>query len=214
MPAASTVVERCNVPLLYEPGTSWSYGTSIDWAGKLIERITGQTLEEYMKKTIWTPLGITDITFWPENRPDLKARAAHMSKRDRQGSGKVVHQGEIPSTRDVEDCFGGQGAYASMSDFFKILQSLLVDDEKLLRRETAAMMFEPQLSEASRQAQRHDTTRSAHSRLFVGEFPAHVGLDWGIGGLLTTDDDAGWRRKNSLIWSGMPNLFWVRLALK
>ena len=68
MVQAAAVLDLSSVPLLYEPGTNWLYGTALDWAGKLVERITNETLEEYMKKNIWAPLGIIDITFWPTNR--------------------------------------------------------------------------------------------------------------------------------------------------
>ena len=198
------------MPLLYEPGTKWLYGTALDWAGKLIERVTGETLEEYMKKNIWTPLGITDITFWPSEREGMTERVAGMSIRDANGSGKFVHEGPaINSTKGFKDCFGGYGAYASMPDYFKILMSLLLDDEKVLKKETTKMMFEPQLSEESREAQKKLWTDPANTKLFVGEFPPTVGLDWGLGGLLIRDGTEGWRRKDTLVWSGLPNLFWV-----
>ncbi|KAL2049319.1 hypothetical protein ABVK25_010416 [Lepraria finkii] len=64
----TTVSDWSSVPLLYEPGIKWLYGTALDWAGKLVERVTCETLEEYMKKNIWKPLGITDIMFWPSER--------------------------------------------------------------------------------------------------------------------------------------------------
>lgn len=36
-------------PLVFEPGTSYTYGVGVDWAGFLIERVTGKSLEEYFK---------------------------------------------------------------------------------------------------------------------------------------------------------------------
>ena len=62
-----TVVERHSVPLLYEPGSGWSYGTATDWVGRMVGRLTGQTLEQYMKQNIRSLLGITDATFWPDS---------------------------------------------------------------------------------------------------------------------------------------------------
>ena len=205
----ATVEEFCTQPLIYEPGTSWLYSTSIDWAGKLIERITGQTLEEYMKANIWQPLNIEDITFWPEQHPDMKSRMASMAIRDEE-SGKVIHDLDNAKMSGGKDCFGGQGAFASMPDYFKILQSLLVDDEKLLKHSTTAQMFQPQLTRESQEAQKRLMAKTDNTMLFVGEFPEHVPLDWGIGGILTREADKGWRGQNTLIWSGLPNLFWVR----
>ena len=43
--SGATTEERCNSPLVFEPGTSWMYGMETDWACKMVERATGQTLE-------------------------------------------------------------------------------------------------------------------------------------------------------------------------
>ena len=207
----STVEEAFTHPLIYEPGTGWLYSTSLDWAGKFVERITGQTLEEYMKVNIWQPLGIKDITFWPGQHPNMKSRMASTTIRDKE-TGKVIHDPEGPKIPGGKDCFGGHGAFASMPDYFKILQSLLIDDEKLLKRSTTAQMFQPQLTKESQEAQKWLMERPENLTLFVGDFPKHIPLDWGIGGILIREADEGWRGQNTLIWSGLPNLFWVGWA--
>lgn len=181
----------------------------MDWAGKLVERLTGQTLEKYMSTNIWGKLGITDITFWPKSKPGVAERTAGMSMRDEK-TGTLKHEMEsIESTAGAKDCFGGHGAYASMPSFMKILMSLLRDDEVLLKRETTRMMFEPQLTDESREAMRVLWNDKANTKLFVGEFQPEVRKDWSLGGLLVMDGTKGWRRKNTLVWSGLPNLFWV-----
>ena len=207
----ATVEESFTHPLIYEPGTSWLYGTSLDWAGKLVERITGQTLEEYMKANIWRPLGINNITFWPDQHPEMKSRMADMAIRDKQ-TGKAIHDPEGgPSMPRGKDCFGGHGASASMPDYFKILHSLLADDEKLLKRTTTARMFQPQLTTQAQSEQKTLMANPEKTELFVGEFPKHVPMDHGLGGILTREADKGWRGKHTMMWSGMPNLFWVRM---
>ena len=208
MATGATVEECCTQPLIYEPGTSWLYSTSIDWAGKLVERITAQTLEEYMKANIWHPLGIKDITFWPEQQ-HMKHRMASLTVRDEE-TGKVIHDLDGAKMPGGKDCFGGHGAFASMPDYFKILRSLLLDDGIILERSTAAQMFQPQLTKESQEAQKQLMAKPENTALFVGEFPKRVPLDWGIGGILTREADEGWRGKNTLMWSGLPNLFWVR----
>jgi methyl acetate hydrolase len=50
-------------PLLFEPGTRWEYGTSIDQLGKLVEAISGLTLEDYFQKNILQPLDMYDTSF-------------------------------------------------------------------------------------------------------------------------------------------------------
>jgi methyl acetate hydrolase len=50
-------------PLLFDPGSRWEYGISTDWLGKLVEKVSGQTLEDYFRQHIFQPLGMTDTFF-------------------------------------------------------------------------------------------------------------------------------------------------------
>lgn len=204
------LLDRFAVPLLYEPGESWGYSSAIDWAGRLVERLTNKSLEEYMRENIWTPLGIIDMTFFPSSRPDLAARMSGMTVRDPSGSGHVVYYGGPSINHNSREYLGGQGCYGTMPDYLKILHSLLVDDEKLLLRKSTAEFFSPQLSAPAKQFLNGLQDRPEVWGMFVGEFPRHISRDWGLGGILTVEHDAGWRRKGTMIWSGLPNLFWVR----
>ena len=207
---ATTVQVFGGAPLLYEPGTMWMYSPSVDWAGKLIERVSHQSLEEYMKKNIWAPLGVSDISFWPDAKPSMKSRKAEMSVRN--ASGALAHDVGSQLYTSAQDCFGGHGAWASMQAYFEILQSIMRDDEILLKRESTKVMFEPQLSKESRDSMKKLWSIPAATQAFVGEFPHGIATDWGIGGMLLREATEGWRRKDTLVWSGMPNLCWVRLT--
>ena len=50
-------------PRQFESGTEYLYGTNTDWAGKLVEKVSGMTLERYFKKKIFKPLGIKSTYF-------------------------------------------------------------------------------------------------------------------------------------------------------
>ena len=50
-------------PLLFDPGEQWEYGSNIDWAGQVVEGITGKRLGEVMKERIFKPLGMEDTAF-------------------------------------------------------------------------------------------------------------------------------------------------------
>ena len=50
-------------PLMFDPGTRWQYGTSIDWVGRIVEAISGETLDVYFRKHILDPLGMNDTAF-------------------------------------------------------------------------------------------------------------------------------------------------------
>ena len=162
-----------------------------------------------MSKNIWQPLGMKDTTFFPRKRPDLLDRMVGTTIRDPTGSGKVVPYPGKPFFDSFKDCHGGAGLVSSMPDNLKVLQSLLTDDEKLLKKETVAQMFEPQLSKESADALNGLRGDANGMKLFIGTFPPEPRYDWGIGGILTMDDIKGWRNKGTMIWGGMPNLFWV-----
>jgi CubicO group peptidase (beta-lactamase class C family) len=57
-PNAAPVV----TPLIFEPGTRWQYGTSLDWTGRLVETVSGQTLEQYFQANILKPLVMSDTS--------------------------------------------------------------------------------------------------------------------------------------------------------
>ncbi|KAK5327265.1 hypothetical protein LTR93_002649 [Exophiala xenobiotica] len=208
------VVESYNLPLVFEAGTSWKYSTGLDWAGVLVSRLAKVDLETYFQTNILKPLGISDTTFWPTKHPDLAGRVASMSIRDAadpQGKAQAYSGPDMHSAAQTE--MGGQGLYSSAPSYLKILHSLLVDDEKILKKETTALMFQPQLAEESRDSlQALYASRPTRGPCAIGKFPPGVRYDWGLGGLLTTEDvnqeGVIFRRKGCLNWSGMPNLFW------
>lgn len=205
--SGATVDERFGYPLVFEPDTAWEYGTGIDWVGQLIERLTGQTLEIYLQRHIWEPLGITRMTFWPTIVSGGTA-PVKISVRD-SASGGFSALKEPFLTEGVTDCFGGQGVYASMEDFLKVLHSILADDRKLLTSRSIAMMFQPQLLPPSRESLQRRVRDSGPESSFIGIFDHYRLYDWGLGGMLAMENEPSGRRRNTLFWSGMPNLFWV-----
>ena len=50
-------------PLLFDPGDDWEYGSNIDWAGQVVEGITGKRLGEVMQERIFAPLGMASSAF-------------------------------------------------------------------------------------------------------------------------------------------------------
>jgi CubicO group peptidase (beta-lactamase class C family) len=217
MASPQGVIESFSSPLIFEPGSSWQYSTGLDWTGLLISRLSKTNLETFYQLNIFEPLGIEDITFWPDRKPELSARKATVSIRDPKvldGSGKVIPFKGLSYVTGGKEELGGQGAYASMPSYLKILHSLLADDEKLLKKETTATMFEPQLTEKSQEVlQNIYKNKPMKGPCSIGNFPSDVKYDWGFGGLLTMQDintdGVEWRRKGTLNWSGMLNLYWV-----
>ena len=208
----TTIASKYGCPLLYEPGTAWGYSPAIDWAGKMVERVNDNiSLQDYMKTHVWGPLGIKDMTFHLRDRPDLIERLADMSIRDPYGSGKVLYTddpGVMSFRKDVDDALGGGGVFANAPEYFKVLQSILADDGKLLKSESVDQLFEPHLTKESQQAlMKLLENEQVNDRL--GGVPLGTAVDWSLAGLLIQEDLPGWRRRHTLIWGGLPNLSWV-----
>ncbi|KAF2652332.1 beta-lactamase/transpeptidase-like protein [Lophiostoma macrostomum CBS 122681] len=208
------ILERYDHPLGFEPGTSWMYGPGIDFAGLLIERVTKLSLEDYMRANIWEPLGIKDMTFHLSQRPDLAQRMADMSKRASDG-GKAVFTDERQSyhnekMEESEDCFGGHGIMTSPEEYFKVLRAVLTteEDERILKRGTVKMMFEPQMGEGGKAMLGIVCKSGEIVNNAMGGVPMELERDYGLGSMLLCGDEPGARTKGTLIWGGLPNLYW------
>ena len=135
------VVEAYSLPLMFEPGTSWVYGASLDWAGVLVGRLNGnRTLSSYTSEHIFDALGLTNSTFHLADRPDLRRREIQMMSRTETGLKPI----QSPYPENPRDDSGGMGLVTNTSDFALILSDLLREDPVLLKKETVASMFTPQ----------------------------------------------------------------------
>lgn len=72
------------VPLVFDPGLRWECGISTDLLGRLVERVSGQTLEEYFRQHIFQPLGMTDTFF--DLPPEKQVRVVALHTRQEDGS--------------------------------------------------------------------------------------------------------------------------------
>jgi CubicO group peptidase (beta-lactamase class C family) len=57
--------EYLSQPLINQPGEQWEYGINIDWAGVLVERVSGLRLNDYFQKHIFEPMGLKNINMFP-----------------------------------------------------------------------------------------------------------------------------------------------------
>lgn len=124
-------------PLVAEPGEGFAHGPGIDWAGRLVEVLAGVSLEECLQTHILALLGATtgSITFFPDRKtPRLAQKRAVLSVRDElTGRAAPAPPGAADvDPAEVEHCMGGWGLFADMGTYFRVLESLLADDETLL----------------------------------------------------------------------------------
>ena len=132
-------------PRLFEAGTTYMYGTNIDWVGRLVEKISGMNLEEYFKKFITGPLEMNSTWF---NVPDeLESLVVSSSYRE---NGELI-KNKYQKRNKTSNYNAGGGLSSSPNDYGKFLAWMLNHGEfkgvKILNKETFELMNSPQLNE-------------------------------------------------------------------
>ncbi len=203
--AHASIDERYAYPLLHEPGDGWTYGSGAAWAGKVLEAVAGVTLDTWVKENIGAPLGAASLTFFPSEDDGLASRLTAVSQRNTR-TGKLDYLADHCEPEWASECMGGEGAYSSLRDFMAVLHSLLLDDGKLLTKESTALMFTPQLTDAEKPSLWDCLDRPiwiCSTILKKGEY------DWGMGGVLIDGDGHEYLGNGTLMWTGLYHLLWV-----
>ncbi|KAF5359054.1 hypothetical protein D9758_004911 [Tetrapyrgos nigripes] len=205
-PKGHTLQDQSCWPLLFDPGEDWHYGFSIDWAGVVVERVSNSAcLGDYMAKHIWGPLEMDNTAFRIQQRTDIKDRLVQIYQRNHDGSMSETDVGIYPGVYDG----GGGGLFFQPTDYMKLLESLMMNDGKVLKPETRNMLFEPQLKDSRVRDYlvNRDLPDELKNSMMCGT-PPDTDINWGLGGLLMLEDVEGKRRKGTLSWAGMSNLYW------
>ncbi|KAJ9132389.1 Beta-lactamase [Coniochaeta hoffmannii] len=202
-------IEGFSTPLIFPPGEGWMYGSSIDWAGQVLEKVTKTKLGTYLDEHIFSPLGMTSTTFWPHARADLKDRLAVTTFRpvNENGDGEPLIAVPNPAPVEHEIESGGAGLYSTLSDYTKFVSAVMRGDRILFQKDgTRELLFAPQLNDQQRTSMEKvvDELRNA----FAPDLPPGTPIDFGFGGMINTADVAGRRKKGSIMWSGYANAHW------
>ncbi|KAK4109361.1 beta-lactamase/transpeptidase-like protein [Canariomyces notabilis] len=205
-----TVEDKAAIPLAYVPGTSWAYGPGHDWAGKAIHLATGLTLEEFMRRHMWTPLGIeNDTSFWPKTNPAMKGRLADLSTLNEKGEPPAVDDPTWDMLRGGTECLGGAGVFTSAQAYYTFLSAVFRRDPRLLKEESYTELFRPQLDSTAEQALNEYLALSpAHTQFLALGIPHTVRKTWCLAGLLCLDGQEGRFKKGTTFWAGVPSTVW------
>jgi len=192
-------------PLRFEPGTRWQYGTGIDWTGKLVEKVSGLTLEQYFQQNILGPLGMKDTSFlMPEEKFD---RMVSSYRRQKDGSLKEDPRTLPPAPKAFN---GGGGLYSTAGDYVRFMQMILHKGRgpsgQILAPKTVEMMSANQIGNVN-VAKLTSTDHSVSE-----DVDMHPGAadKYTFGFLLNQTAYPGGRSAGSLAWAGVENTFyWI-----
>ena len=198
---AEMIQKLVKLPLLYQPGTSWTYSVANDVQGRLVEVLSGQPFDEFLQARIFGPLDMRDTGFVV---PD--------SKLDRFTSNYLFADGEAPKRVDGPDesryrgdvrlLSGGGGLVSTTRDYLRFAQMLAgggeLDGVRILSSRTLELMTLDHLP--------------AGVEMQIGPRGAFEGIGYGLGfGVVTDQARAGSAAPDGAYWwGGAANTsFWV-----
>ncbi|KJZ63204.1 1,4-butanediol diacrylate esterase [Pseudomonas fluorescens] len=193
-------------PLLFEPGEQWEYGSNMDWAGLVVEAITGKRLGEVMQQRIFEPLGMTDTAF--SMTASMLQRRAGMHQREEDGSLTAVEGSLLPEEPEVH--MGGHGLFSTVKDYCLFIRAWLNDGQgdhgRILKPETIRFAEKNGLDNLKIKALPCVNPSISHTAEFFPGMPK----SWALSFMVNEQDAPTGRPAGSLAWAGLANLFyWI-----
>ena len=169
------------IPLLYEPGKGWTYSISMDIEGYIVEKLSGQSLPDFMRDNIYTPLGMKDAGFYvPE---DKRARFATQYWWDGKDGITDKPSGNLQQ-RDYLNpptlASGGGGMVSTTEDYYRFAQMLLnggeLSGKRILAPATVSLM-----------TSNHVPEELLNGTFGIGEMTMRPGFGYGYNGAVEFD---------------------------
>ncbi len=195
-----------NTPLLFDPGDDWEYGSNIDWAGQVVEGITGKRLGEVLDERIFQPLGMRSSAF--TLTPSMRSRLACMHQREADDSLTPLSDFELPPEPEVH--MGGHGLYSTVEDYCQFIRMWLNDgmgpNGPVLQKETVLMAEKNGLGDKKiKGLPGVIPTLSNYAEFFPG-----MPKSWALTFMINDEDAPTGRPAGSLAWAGLANLYyWI-----
>lgn len=192
-------------PLLHDPGERWTYGESTRVLGLIVEKLSGQGLEEFMRARIFEPLGMNETSY--TTPAELAPRVATIH---RKVDGSLVEQPN-PEGAISSPVQGDGGLNSTAADYAKFIQLFLnggvaPGGTRLLSAENIALMGRNHTGDVRVE------TQPAAVPVVSEPFPLGAGRDtYGLGFQVTGEPaEPGMRGPGSLSWAGIFNTeFWI-----
>jgi len=191
-------------PLVFDPGERWEYGTGIDFAGKMVEAVSGQKLGDYMRDNLLLPLGMNSSAF--KITDDMRSRLSRMHARTPDGL--VAIDFEIPQAPEFE--MGGGGMYSTVGDYLKFVQMMLNSGKgngnQVLKPSTVALMSKNAMGKIRVTMLKPAGVGSSNDAEFFPGLPK----GWGLSFMTNEAKAPTGRSAGSLAWAGLANSFyWI-----
>lgn len=183
---AESIPRLATLPLMHNPGDRWTYGLSTDVLGYLIEILSGQPLDQYLRTRLFDPLGMTDTYFYlPKEKQDRLTRVYT------EDSTKMVRR--LPTQGGISEDYpkeagtyfsGGAGLSSTLLDYATFLQMVLNEGEyngkRFLSPTTVRLITTNQIGDLSLGANKFGLGFSITTEKGSARIPPSVGtFEWG-----------------------------------
>jgi len=111
------------MPLLFQPGAEWNYSVSTDVLGRVIEVASGQSLDEFLARTVFGPLGMTETAFYVGEEDSGRLAALYTPGQGGQAV-RLDAMGKVAVSRP-DFLGGGGGLISTAGDYHRFTQMLL-----------------------------------------------------------------------------------------
>ena len=196
-------VKLASVPLLFEPGTRWYYGPSVDVQARLVEVLSGEPFQDVLQKRVLDPLDMTQTQY--TLRADQREHMTGLYRRQADGSFTRISDDDALgfNLNDWPMKPGSWGLTSTLDDYMRFARMLLnggeLDGARILQPETVSLMA---------------TDAMPASVVDKSWLPnkGHVGfgIDFAVRTAPPVDQAAGSGAVGEFFWDGAANtLFWV-----
>jgi methyl acetate hydrolase len=195
-----------DAPRRFESGTEFLYGTSLEWVGKVIEKVSNSTLEDYFRENITEPLKMNRTFF---NVPDsLQQYIVSRGHRGADGKQLLTETGGRVPKGKVKNFSGDDGLWSTPNDYMKILKCLLnygtLDNVKILNKETVLEMTKNQIGNINM-----DSERNYYNPEYCCDLDglATNSTKWGLAWAIDNQEKDYGRKAGTVYWGGMMNTY-------
>jgi len=157
-----SVKHLAGLPLLFNPGDRWEYSLGVDVLGRLVEVVSGKTLDEFFRTRIFEPLGMKDTYFYPPDNKQERLATAYTYYAEKGlnrfpdtpvTEGSFVYSADYPSRGPKKLFSGGAGLVSTAADYARFCQMMLdggkAGNAYLLSRKSVELMSHDQLGKIS-----------------------------------------------------------------
>jgi CubicO group peptidase (beta-lactamase class C family) len=193
------------LPLVADPSERWEYGIGVDWAGKIVEAVSGKKLGVYLQENFFGPLGMKSTAF--KITPDMRARMAKVHQRGEDGKFTPIDL-EMPQEPEFE--MGGGGLYSTAGDYLMFVRMILNrgkgNSNQVLKPETVDLMSRNAMGDIKVRMLKTVMPASSNDAEFFPGMPK----SWGLGFMINEQTAPTGRSAGSLAWEGLANTyFWI-----